>query len=294
MSLGRVLVTGGAGALGSDLAELLRDDCELHAPPRQELDVTDGESLAGAFESIGPEVVFNCAAFTHVDACEREESAAFAVNAVAVKRLAELCAARGARLVHLSTNYVFDGERSEPYAESDTPSPKSVYASSKLAGEWLALGYAPGALVVRTAGLYGLQGNAVKGGSFAQRVLARARAQGGLTMVSDQRLAPTFTADLARAVVEAVEQRVAGVLHLTNAGSCSWLEFAEAILGLAGLEVPIEAVATTPQPGVARRPLNGVLARVRADELGLRPLRHWREALEDYMKRAGLTATPVA
>jgi dTDP-4-dehydrorhamnose reductase len=294
VSLGRVLVTGAGGALGSDLVDLLEGRCSLHAATREELDVRDDQALAAAFESSRPDVGFNSAAFHDVDGCEQEGSRAFAVNAVAVKQMAERCGTAGARLVHLSTNYVFDGDRMEPYAERDTPCPRSVYAASKLAGEHMALSYGPRALVVRTAGLYGLRGSAVKGGNFAQRILARARSDGRLTMVSDQRLTPTFTADLAEALVEAVERGAEGVLHLTNAGSCSWLEFAEAILALAGLDVPIEAVPTTPRPGVAPRPLNGVLARGRADELDLRPLRDWNEALEDYMKRAGLTATPVS
>ena len=160
-----------------------------------------------------------------------------------------------------------------------------MYAISKLAGERAALAYAPGALVVRTAGLYGEHGSAVKGGNFPQRVLARAREQGSLRMVADQLLTPTFTADLASALVEAVEAGAEGVLHLTNGDACSWLEFTQRILDLSGLSVPIEAVETAPQPGVAIRPLNGVLARPRADALGLAPLRPWPSALEDYLSR---------
>ena len=137
----------------------------------------------------------------------------------------EACAATGAKLVHFSTNYVFDGTSAEPYAEGDRPSPRSVYAISKLAGEHAALAYAPGALVVRTAGLYGMHGSESKGGNFVTRMLARAREQGSLRMVADQRLTPTFTADLARAVVEAVDADADGVLHLTNSGECSWHEF---------------------------------------------------------------------
>jgi dTDP-4-dehydrorhamnose reductase len=121
-------------------------------------------------------------------------------------------------------------------------------------------------------------------------MFARAREQGELRMVADQRLSPTFTADLARSVVEAAEVGTTGLLHLTNAGDCSWFEFTEAILEVARIDVPIEPVATTRPPGGADRPLNGVLARSRADELGLAPLRGWREGLEDYMGRAELTA----
>ena len=150
-----------------------------------------------------PELVFNCAAFHNVDECEREPDRAWAVNVRAVRELAQLCGRHGAKLVHLSTNYVFDGRRAEPYGEDDLPSPRSVYALTKLAGEHAALAYAPGALVVRTAGLYGLAGSASKGGNFVQRMIgARARDGDALQMVADQRLQPTFTADLAEAILD--------------------------------------------------------------------------------------------
>ena len=286
----RVLITGGGGQLASDLERVLADRAEVSAPARSELDVTDDLSLGRAFEQVRPEAVFNCAAFHNVDVCETEEEAAFGVNAIAVKRLAARCADNGATLVHMSTNYVFDGARSEPYGEADPPNPRSVYAISKLAGEHAALSYAPGALVVRTAGLYGEQGSASKGGNFVVRMSARAREQGKLRMVADQVLNPTFTADLAEAIVEAVASGATGVLHLTNSGSCSWLEFTRAILDLAGIEAELEPGRTERVPGGADRPLNGALARPAADAAGLAPLRHWREALADYMDRAGLIA----
>ena len=287
----RALVTGGGGQLASDLDKQLGAlGVEVRAPSRSELDVTDDVALDGWFEELRPEVVFNCAAFHNLDVCEREEDRSFAVNARAVKRLAERCRDSGARLVHLSTNYVFDGARADPYREDDVPNPRSVYAISKLAGEYCALSYGPDALVVRGAGLYGLHGSASKGGNFVVRMLERARSQGELRMVADQLLSPTFTADLAAALIEAVEADAAGVLHLTASGSCSWFEFTRAIVELAGLDVPIESVRTTVPPGGVDRPLNGVLARPAADALGLTPLRHWHEALVDYMQRAGLAA----
>ena len=287
--LARVVVTGGGGQLASDLEEQLRArGAAVHAPSRAELDVTDDTALDAAFAEHEPDAVFNCAAFHNLDVCEREEGRSFEVNARAVKRLAERCAERDAALVHLSTNYVFDGAAAEPYREDDLPSPRSVYAISKLAGEHAALAYAPRALVVRGAGLYGLHGSASKGGNFVTRMTARARETGELRMVADQRLSPTFTADLAAALLEAVDADARGVLHLTAAGDCSWHEFTQAIMEIAQLEVPIEAVETTVPPGGVDRPLNGVLARPRADALGLTPLRAWRDALADYMDRAGL------
>jgi dTDP-4-dehydrorhamnose reductase len=291
----RALVTGGGGQLASDLEEQLgAAGAEVRAFGRAELDVSDDAAVGEAFSAFRPEVVFNCAAFHNLDVCEREEDRSFEVNARAVKRLAQHCAADGARFVHLSTNYVFDGTGADPYREDDVPNPRSVYAISKLAGEYCALSYSPDALVVRGAGLYGLHGSASKGGNFVTRMVGRAREQGELKMVADQLLSPTFTADLAAALIEAVEADAAGVLHLTAGGACSWFEFTQAIMELAGLDVPIESVRTTVQPGGVDRPLNGVLARPAADAAGLTPLRHWHDALADYMQRAGLVAAAAS
>jgi dTDP-4-dehydrorhamnose reductase len=290
VSAERVLITGGGGQLASDLEEQLSGrGAEVRAPGRAELDITADEAVARAFE-FGPQVVYNCAAFHNLDVCEREEDRSFEVNARAVKRLAERCRESGAKLVHLSTNYVFDGTAPDPYREDDRPNPRSTYAISKLAGEYCALWYGQGSLVVRGGGLYGLHGSASKGGNFVTRMLGRAREQGQLKMVADQRLSPTFTSDLAAALVEAADAGAEGIHHLTASGECSWFEFTRAIVEIAGVEVPIEPVETTTPPGGVDRPLNGVLARPAADAAGLTPLRHWREALEDYMRRAGLAA----
>jgi dTDP-4-dehydrorhamnose reductase len=280
----RALITGGGGQLASDLVELLGDDAVAFS--RAELDVADADAVARAIEAVAPDVVINCAAFHNLDLCEADPDQAWAVNVRAVREMA----ARAPRLVHLSTNYVFDGRRPEPYGEDAVPAPRSVYAITKLAGEHAALAYGSGALVVRAAGLYGVHGSVSKGGNFVQRMLARGREQRSLKMVADQLLQPTFTADLATAIVDAVERDVDGVLHLTASDACSWHEFTVAIMELAGLDVPVEAVSTVIPPGGVDRPLNGVLARPRADALGLPALRSWREGLEDYMSRAGLAA----
>lgn len=285
---GPALITGGGGQLSSDLQELLGADAKSCS--HDELDITEPDAVARAFADTRPRLVVNCAAFHNVDVCEREQERAWQVNVRAVRDLAGHCSQDGAKLVHLSTNYVFDGIRAQPYAEQDLPNPRSIYALTKLAGEYMALAYAPDALVIRTAGLYGLHGSRSKGGNFVQRMTARAREQGALKMVADQRLSPTFTADLAGATLKAIERGARGVLHLTSAGACSWHEFTEAIMQIAGIDVPIEPVRTTLAAGGADRPLNGVLANDGAARLGLAPLRGWREGLEDYMTRAGLAA----
>jgi dTDP-4-dehydrorhamnose reductase len=278
----RALITGGGGQLAADLKTLLGDGAVSLA--HTELDIDDPAQVERALADAQPDVVVNCAAFHNVGECEAKPDRAWATNVRAVIDLAR----RGPKLVHLSTNYVFDGRRPQPYGEDDLPAPGSVYALTKLAGEHAALAYGENALVVRTAGLYGLAGSASKGGNFVERMVGRARETGALKMVADQRLQPTFTLDLAAAIADAVRRDASGLVHLTNAGECSWFEFTEAIMENAGIDVPIEPVETTIAPGDPDRPLNGVLARPRADALGLEPLRPWREALDDYMRRARL------
>jgi dTDP-4-dehydrorhamnose reductase len=290
----RVLITGGGGQLASDLEALLPGGAEVLAPSRTRLDVTDDAAVAAVFEDFQPTTVFNCAAFHNVEVCEREEDQAFAVNALAVKRLAMRSDAAGAKFVHLSTNYVFDGTAAAPYDEDALPNPRSIYAISKLAGEYAALAYAPSALVVRTAGLYGLHGSASKGGNFVTRMIARAREQGALKVVADQELTPTFTADLAAGILAAVDAGVRGTLHVTNSGATSWHGFTEAIMELAGVDVAVEPSETVIAPGAADRPLNGVLTSSASERARLAPLRPWREALADYLECAGLLAGAAA
>jgi dTDP-4-dehydrorhamnose reductase len=278
----KALITGGGGQLASDLEALLGDDARSYT--KEQLDITDADTVSRVLEEHDPDVVFNCAAFHNLDVCEAEPGRAWEVNVEAVRQLA----LRGPRLVHISTNYVFDGSRDEPYAESDLPSPRSIYALTKLAGEHAALAYGRHPLVVRTAGLYGLEGSSSKGGNFVQRMIARASEQGSVRMVSDQYLQPTFTADLAATIVDSVNAECEGVVHLTASGACSWYDFTVAIMERAGIDVPIEAVSTTVPPGGVQRPLNGVLARPAADVQQIAQLRPWEDALTDYMQRAGL------
>jgi dTDP-4-dehydrorhamnose reductase len=280
----KALITGGGGQLASDLARLLGSGATSYA--HAQLDITDVAAVERVLDAEQPDVVFNCAAYHNVDACESHPELAWRSNVDAVRELAR----RSPALVHVSTNYVFDGDRDLPYGEDDLPSPRSVYALTKLAGEYAALAYGRRVIAVRTGGLYGVHGSASKGGNFVQRMIARAQDQRALSVVADQRLQPTFTADLAEAIIAAVTAGVDGLLHLTSSGECSWHEFTVAILQRAALAVPVEPATTARGEGQIYRPLNGVLARPRADALGLAALRSWDDMLDDYMAAAGLVS----
>jgi dTDP-4-dehydrorhamnose reductase len=199
------------------------------------------------------------------------------VNAEGAGIVAEECATAGVHLVHFSTNFVFDGTATEPYLETDAPSPLGVYARSKLEGEQRVQTAVPDALLIRSAALYGGAGSAVKGGSFPSRIVARARSGEPLRVVNDQRVNPTYTRDLAQAAVGLVDAGMRGLVHVVAAGCSSYWEFAVAILETAGLSVQPEPVSSEAFAAAAPRPLNGCLRSSRVP-----PLRHWREALRDY------------
>jgi dTDP-4-dehydrorhamnose reductase len=230
--------------------------------------------VRAALERERPEVVFNCAAYNAVDAAESDPETAFAVNARGPAVLAAECSRLGARLVHFSTNYVFDGAAEHPYREDDEPSPQSVYARSKREGELAVLS---AGLVVRTAGVYGQVGSAVKGASFPERILARARAGQPLRVVDDQHLNPTYARDLAAGALALVAAGSTGLVHLVAEGCCSWRELAVETLRLAGVAAEVEAITTAALAAAAPRPFNGCLESSRVS-----PLRSWRAALKDY------------
>jgi dTDP-4-dehydrorhamnose reductase len=281
MRPGTVLVTGAAGQLGGDLLRRLPG---ATGRSREELDITDFHAVKDAIGEIGAELVFNCAAYNGVDQAETEVEAAFAVNAEGAANVARAASAAGARLVHFSTNYVFAGRREGAYDENDTPSPESAYGRSKRAGEVAVLAALPNALVIRSAGLFGRGGSAIKGGSFPERILGRARSGAPLRVVDDQRLNPTYTGHLAAAAIGVAEERLTGILHLVATGCCSYYELAVEVLRQAGVVADVEATSTAQLNSPASRPLNGCLASIRRPALP-----HWREGVAELL--ADLAAT---
>ena len=282
----RALIVGSAGQLGRELVSLLADEA-VWAGDLDEVDVTSRESVASVVGRVRPDVVFNATAYNKVDQAEAEPDRALAVNALGPRWLAMAARDEGALLVHYSTDYVFDGTSDRPYREDDCPHPLGAYGVSKLTGEHLVGAAGAEHLVIRTSGLLGRGGSEQKGGSFADRILARARSGQPLRVVADQKFSPTCAPDLAAASLALVRAGRRGIFHVANAGSCSWHDLAVACLALAGVEAPVEAIASAALALPARRPAYSVLGTARYAGLGLPPLRPWREALADLLSAAG-------
>lgn len=286
----RVAVIGSTGQLGQDLMRVFGEDAA--GLSHQDLDVTDGVGVASAIQSLRPDWVINTSAFHRVDDCETNPALSFAVNAVGASNVARAAADIGAGVAFFSTDYVFGGqedrERGNPYEESDEPKPLNVYGVSKAAGEQLVMQANPRHIVVRSAGLYGTA-TSRKGWTFPELMINKARTDGKVSVVTDQVLSPTNTADLAQKTKELVEHDAAGLFHLTNEGECSWFEFARGAFGLAGIEVEMEPIETGETRRRAHRPSYSALATTRLTDAGLSPMRPWEEALEDYLRAKGLS-----
>lgn len=282
----RILITGGNGQLAFDLKRTLTHH-EVRAPSRQELDICNPMQTAEAMRSFRPDVLINTAAFHRVDDCEEQVEPAFATNAFAVRHLAQLCEEQDVLLVHFSTDYVFGGQAARaPLTEDDPPAPLSVYGASKLAGEYLALLCWRRSLVIRTCGLYGIAGAGGKGGNFVQTMLRKAREGAALRVVDDQECTPTSTKDLAQKVAWLIAQDVSGIVHVTNAGSCTWYQFAKAIFACAGIDADISPTTSLEYVTPAVRPPYSVLDRMRLAALGQDDLRPWQAALASYLEEA--------
>jgi len=267
--------------LGSDVSTVLAAaGYEVVSRSKADLDIADQRQVLRALRELTPDVVANCAAFTRVDACETDPRG-FAVNATAVAFLAEACGRVGARLVHVSTDFVFDGKKREPYREDDPTNPLSAYGRGKRAGEEAALRLAD-SLVVRASWLFGRAG-----WNFVEAILKQVESgKERLAVVADQVGRPTGTADLSEALVALIEAGATGLFHFANRGEVSWHEFAREILWLAGRErIPIDAISSEELNRPAPRPAYSVLDTGKYERFTGFRIRHFREPLADYIAR---------
>jgi dTDP-4-dehydrorhamnose reductase len=284
----KIVIFGVSGQLGRDVANALSTH-DVEGIEHDRADIRDADATAGVVAAERPAWVINCAAMTHVDGCELDPVAAFAANAVGARNVALACEPSGSRFLHISTDYVFNGTSPSPYVETDPAAPINAYGISKLAGEHFATYQHAGTVIVRSSGLYGTHPCRGKGGSsFVEAILARAARKEPLKVVIDERLTPTFTADLAEQLRVMIEAGVAGgVYHATNAGGCSWHEFAGEALRRAGIDREIEPARAADWTSPTRRPANSVLENRALQNLKLDVMPDWRDALARYLVARG-------
>ena len=285
----KVLITGANGQLGTDLCKVLKD-VEASPLSHSDIEIADMNSVNSAFNRCQPELVINTAAYVRVDDCESEPNKAFLVNAIGARNVAVATQRFGAKLVHISTDYVFGGEDkpgTNLYTEFDTPSPLNLYGKSKLAGENLVQHLCSRHFIIRTSGLFGSAGASGKGGNFVETILKLARQQEELKVVNDQIFSPTYTRDLARKIAQLIVTEYYGIFHITNKGKCSWYEFAREILTLAKLETHLIPITSEERLTAAKRSPFSVLDNYQLRLLGIDDMRTWQEALKEYMVEKG-------
>ncbi len=281
----RVVITGACGQLGRALNQVLKEkediavintDMEPTAYCPIILDITNSVAVMNLVQEIKPEIIINCAAHTAVDLCESDQERAYMINAIGPKNLAMAADAMDAKLVHISTDYVFDGEADAPYTEDAVTNPKSVYGSTKLAGEEYVKSLCEKYYIVRTAWLYG------DGKNFVKTMLGLAEKNTEIRVVSDQYGSPTSAMELARAVAFIMDMEEYGIYHATCEGIAAWYEFAVEIFQMAGKTVTVKPITTEEYKTPAKRPQYSVLENRKLKEAGYR-IKDWKEALKEYM-----------
>ena len=274
----KILITGSGGMLGHDLAKVLKNH-ELVLTTSKTLDITDKNEVMDFISDLRPDIVINSAAYTDVDGCEENQNLAYSVNGEGPENLALACRENDCALVHISTDYVFDGSAAEPIAENGQIGPISVYGKSKLEGEKAIREIMDKYFIVRTAWLYGENGK-----NFPRTMLELAENHPEITVVYDEVGTPTYTPDLAFGISKLIETDYYGIYHLTNSGSCSWCEFARYIFEIAGCDVKVIPVTASEFARPAPRPSYSVLNNKNWIEKGFEPLRDYKDAIKDYIE----------
>jgi dTDP-4-dehydrorhamnose reductase len=283
----RVAVIGGNGQLGRDVASAFAaENHSVTSLTHDDIEVSSLESVMGALEALRPEIVVNTAAFHHVEKCEAEPALAFAVNGLGARNVAQATQEAGSTLLHISTDYVFDGRKNAPYTEDDAPLPLNVYGNTKLSGEYFVRSTNPRHFVVRVSAIYGENACRAKGGlNFVELMLKLSQEREELRVVDDEFVSPTPTAQIAQQLVALSRSSDYGLYHATCEGSCSWFEFASAIFELTGTKVRLERARPGEFPAKVPRPKFSVLENRALKSKSLNVFTHWKDGLKNYLAR---------
>ena len=276
----KVLLTGSKGMLAHAFLKKKPKEWNILTTDIEELDITQPARVEKAVRAFQPNIIINCAAFTRVDDCEKEEELAFAINAAGAGNLAESVQKIGAKLVHFSTDYIFDGTKKSPYLEDDPPHPINVYGMSKLEGEENIRKVSDNHLIIRTQWLYGDGGN-----HFVKTILKLAKERDSIKVVNDQFGSPTWTEDLADAIIELITKNCTGTYHVVNSGECSWYDFSCQIINEAGLKTKVIPCTTAEFPRPAKRPPYSVLSTDKVRKILSKTLPDWQMALGKFLTK---------
>ena len=279
----KILLIGANGQLGTDLRKVL-DKENLLALTHQDIEITDCLQVKAVFAQFQPRIVIDTAAYHKLDECQKNPDKAFQVNAVGTRNVALVCKEMGIKMVFISTDYVFDGEKTKPYLESDTPNPLNVYGVSKLAGELFVRNILKEYFIVRTSGLFGVAGSSGKGGNFIELMLKLAQEKKEIRVVDDLIFSPTYTLDLACKIYELIKTEKFGIYHIINKGECSWYQFAKKIFQISNLHPNLKRTTTEEFGVFSTRPKYSVLKSHHLGKISLCLLRSWEEALEAYLE----------
>jgi len=290
----KIAVIGANGQLGSDLVAAFSDnDDDVRALTHSDIEITNPHSVTRVLEEIQPQVIVNTAAMHHVENCEREPEKAFAANALGAKNLAVVARDLSAVLMHVSTDYVFDGSKGSPYIEEDNPRPLNAYGITKLAGEHFVRSTTGKHFVVRTSGLYGKNPCRAKGGlNFIELMLKLAKERGEVRVVDSEVITPTSTAELAQQMVQLSRSDCYGLYHATAEGSCSWYEFAREIFVLTDTPVRLKVAAPDEFPAKVARPKYSVLENRALKSCGLNAFKPWQDGLQKYLGQRIKASSP--
>lgn len=282
----KIAIIGANGQLGVDIVSSFRDTgTEVVELSEECADISQADQIASRLSELGPEMVINSAAYNDLPGCEERPEIAFAVNAEGAGNVALACMEIGAALCHISTDYVFDGEKGEPYLEADEPNPLSIYAKSKLAGENLVKSIVDRHFIVRVSAIYGRSPCITKGGlNFVRMMLKLAEDRGEVRVVDDEFISPTTTVAIARQLVMLLGRENYGTYHATCEGGCSWYDFAREIFHLTGTEVRLSKANPDEFAGKVRRPKYSVLENAELKALGINIMPHWKEGLKEYLE----------